>query len=83
MKWHLVDESSLEEKMVQIGWGNNKKLVKRTFGWLTCGDEEMRFPAKKLTLVVKDTVNMSQSSVCAYCKKRRMKQLGIDDKVIG
>lgn len=93
MKWHLVDEDSLEERSIEIGWGEHKRSVPRTFGALMCGGRKHdwmyynnyinKYIDNRFALVLIETINMSQSNVCVYCKKFRMKQLGIPDKVIG
>lgn len=81
MKWHLVDEASLEVRVIDVGWGVHKRAVNRTYGFLDCGRKgRNHFDSKhKLPLVFKEAINISQANICAYCKKARMKELGIGE----
>lgn len=85
MKWHLVDETSIEYREIEIHWA--KKIVTKPFGYLNCGRKNLVRPAHsfdtKMLLVLKDTVNLNQSNVCTYCRKARKKELNIEDKVEG
>jgi len=94
MKWHLVDEDSLEEKMIEIGYGEHGKEVSRTFGALMCGGKKHEWKVYnkysdtyydiRMPLVLKDTVNLNGNGVCTYCRNFRLEQLGLkDNKVMG
>lgn len=82
MKWHLIDEASLEEKEIEVGWGPHKKLAKRTFGVLDCGRKGREYFTYKIPLILKEEIKLSQSNVCVYCKKARLKEEGLLDIVI-
>lgn len=77
MKWHLVDEASLNSKMIEVGYGERKRAVPRTYGKLDCGRKGNNSTGyySDLPLVLRETLNISQSNICAYCKKARMKEL--------
>jgi len=81
MKWHLVDETSLEEREIEVGWGEHRRKVPRTYGFLDCGRKgRNHFDGKyKLPLVFKEDINISQANICAYCKKARMRELSISE----
>lgn len=85
MKWHLVYEPSLEERVDSIGVYIKEDVI-RTFGYLDCGrkgPQEWWNDRYKIPLILKDTIDLNQANVCTYCKKARMKELGIKSKVMG
>lgn len=93
MKWHLIDEESLEERNIEVGYSHYKRTITRTYGLLMCGGkkEENHIAYRrdgsfwydtKIPLVFKEYINISQANICAYCKKYRMKQLGIESQKI-
>lgn len=96
MKWHLVDEECLEERIVAVGWRTPKDRVKVMYGHLMCGGKREPesfshtyydgtvyvWPNYKLPLVLKESIKLSNSRVCVYCKKFKMKEMGIEDQII-
>ena len=85
MKWHLVDETSFEERTFEIGWGQYRRPIKRTYGLLDCGrkgGQSTGYPHAKIPLVFKEKINLAQANICAHCKKARMRELGIESQQI-
>jgi hypothetical protein len=82
MKWHLVDEASLEEREIEVGYGSYKQKTTRIYGALMCAGSPSDW-TYRIPLVLKDTVNLNGSGICAYCKNFRLKELGLKEKVMG
>jgi hypothetical protein len=94
MKWHLVDEDSLEERVIDISnWYRKDQTALRTYGSLMCGGNKHEWKVynpysnnwydMRIPLILKDTVNLNGSGVCTYCKNYRLNELGLKQKVMG
>lgn len=87
MKWHLTDPNSLEIYGEEIGWGSHKYVEERISIIIRCAAQidDPKWDAKYARLnnaKIKEQIKLSQANICAYCKKARMKELGIYDMMI-
>ena len=87
MKWHLLDEESVEKRPVEVGWVQNRRTVEKTFGWLMCGGKKSswispptRYDPKerdgRYIIITRDKINVMQANVCTYCRNYVLKQAG-------
>jgi hypothetical protein len=81
MKWHLADESTLEERIVDEGWQG--KLPKK-FITITCGGVKPPedFWHTKIQVKVRDTINIYQNNVCSYCRNKVLRDEGIETSLL-
>lgn len=81
MKWHLVKDVEYGTHIEKRYWGPDKVFENAAFGIFDC--DSVGFPDRKQLMVVKEQVNLAGTSVCTYCKRRRLKELGINGKIMG
>lgn len=89
-KWHLVDPDSIEYRNITLHW--KQTVVSKPFGMYMCAgkkhswiytDYNGKERDNRTLMVLKETINLNGSGVCAYCKNYRLKELGLKEKVMG
>jgi hypothetical protein len=78
MKWHRVNEDSIEEREITVGWGKYQRKEMATFGTLDCSSSGWNI---SLQLKLRKKINIFQANVCAYCRNRVLKELNIEAKL--
>jgi hypothetical protein len=78
MKWHLADGATVEE-YEDIDYWHNVEVRRRVR--LICPSSENHMYILN-NAKFRDSLKLSQANICAYCKKQRMKELGILDMLI-
>lgn len=81
-KWHRIDPESVEYRDVDIGYWNKPKIVQRPFAKVTCGSNGTdSYWGQKIQVDIKDKIDIMRSGVCAYCRKRTLKEQGLEAKL--